>query len=149
MGAYWSASVILVVELVWTRRNLKPVPAYWAIQRIRNCSTTINDSARSCGLPNSESRSSNAKWRSCYASSRNCAVKVIDPTIAATNHRAEQAIRPAVVNRKVWGGNRTWLGAQAQGILMSVIRTCGQRAIDPFAFLIDVLCSRQPQLVPA
>jgi hypothetical protein len=32
---------------------------------------------------------------------------LIDPTIAATNHRAEQAIRPAVVNRKVWGGNRT------------------------------------------
>jgi transposase len=74
---------------------------------------------------------------------------LIDPTIAATNHRAEQAIRPAVVNRKVWGGNRTWLGAQAQGILMSVIRTCGQRSVDPFAFLIDVLCSPQPQLIPA
>ena len=52
---------------------------------------------------------------------------LIDPTIAATNYRAEQAIRPAVVNRKVWGGNRTWPGAQAQGILMSVIRTCEQR----------------------
>ena len=74
---------------------------------------------------------------------------LIDPTIAATNHWAEQAIRPAVVNRKVWGGNRTWLGAQAQGILMSVIRTCGQRAIDPFAFLIDVLCSPQPQIILA
>jgi transposase len=74
---------------------------------------------------------------------------LIDPTIAATNHWAEQAIRPAVVNRKVWGGNRTWLGAQAQGILMSVIRTCGQRSVDPFAFLIDVLCSPHPQLIPA
>jgi len=74
---------------------------------------------------------------------------LIDPMIAATNYRAEQAIRPAVVNRKVWGGNRTWLGAAAQGILMSVIRTCGQRAIDPFTFLIDVLCRPQPQLIPA
>jgi hypothetical protein len=74
---------------------------------------------------------------------------LIDPTIQATNHWAEQAIRPAVVNRKVWGGNRTWLGAQAQGILMSVIRTCGQRAIDPFAFLINVLCRPQPQLILA
>jgi hypothetical protein len=27
---------------------------------------------------------------------------LIDPTIVATNYRAEQAIRPAVVNRKVW-----------------------------------------------
>jgi len=36
---------------------------------------------------------------------------------------AEQAIRPAVVNRKVWGSSRTQRGAQAQGILMSVLRT--------------------------
>ena len=36
---------------------------------------------------------------------------LIDPTIDATNYRGEQAIRPAVVNRKVWGGNRTWHGA--------------------------------------
>ena len=74
---------------------------------------------------------------------------LIDPTIEATNHWAEQAIRPAVVNRKVWGGNRTWHGAQAQSILMSVIRTCGQRAVEPFAFLLQVLCRPQPQLIPA
>ena len=74
---------------------------------------------------------------------------LIDPTIQATNHWAEQAIRPAVVNRKVWGGNRTWLGAQAQGILMSVIRTCAQRACDPFNFLINVLSQPQPQLITA
>jgi transposase len=43
--------------------------------------------------------------------------------IDATNHKAEQAIRPAVVNRKVWGGNRTQAGAAAQAILMSVIFT--------------------------
>jgi transposase len=30
----------------------------------------------------------------------------------ATNWRGEQAIRPAVVNHQVWGGNRTWTGAQ-------------------------------------
>jgi len=33
----------------------------------------------------------------------------------ATNWRAEPAIRPAVVNRKVWGGNRTRRGADTQG----------------------------------
>jgi transposase len=48
------------------------------------------------------------------------------PWVDATNWRAEQAIRPAVVNRKVWGGNRTWKGAQAQGVLSSVLRTCWQ-----------------------
>ena len=32
---------------------------------------------------------------------------LINPKVDATNYRGEQAIRPAVVNRKVWGGNRT------------------------------------------
>ena len=31
---------------------------------------------------------------------------VIDPTIPATNHEAEQGLRGPIVNRKVWGGNR-------------------------------------------
>jgi transposase len=49
---------------------------------------------------------------------------VFDPRVEATNWKAEQAVRPAVVNRKVWGGNRTKIGAKAQGILMSVFETC-------------------------
>ncbi|MFZ0713866.1 IS66 family transposase, partial [Mycobacterium sp.] len=62
---------------------------------------------------------------------------LIDPTIDSTNYRAEQALRPAVVNRKVWGGNRTWAGAQAQAILMSVLRTCAQRLAPGFDFLVN------------
>ena len=57
------------------------------------------------------------------------------PGIEATNHLAEQAMRPAVVNRKVWGGNRTWAGAHAQEILLSVLRTCVQRGRDSVDFL--------------
>jgi transposase len=53
---------------------------------------------------------------------------VFDPRIEPTNWKAEQAIRPAVVNRKVWGGNRTDAGAGAQGVLMSVLETCRRRA---------------------
>jgi transposase len=74
---------------------------------------------------------------------------LIDPTIDATNYRGEQAIRPAVVNRKVWGGNRTWRGARWQGILSSVICTCEQRARHSFDFLIDALCRPTTQLLPA
>ena len=48
---------------------------------------------------------------------------VFDPRVEPTNWMAEQAIRPAVVNRKVWGGNRTAAGAKAQGVLMSVFET--------------------------
>ena len=36
------------------------------------------------------------------------------PRIDATNWRAEQALRPFVVVRKVWGGNRTEHGASQQ-----------------------------------
>jgi hypothetical protein len=45
------------------------------------------------------------------------------PDVEATNFRAEQAIRPAVINRKTSGGNRTDRGANAQAILMSILRT--------------------------
>ena len=60
------------------------------------------------------------------------------PGIAATNWRAEQAIRPAVVNRKNWGGNCTDHGAQVQQTLMSVIRTARQQQVCPIALLADL-----------
>ncbi len=46
------------------------------------------------------------------------------PEVGPTNWEGEQAIRPAVVNRKVWGGNRTWAGARAQEVVLSVLQTC-------------------------
>ncbi len=66
----------------------------------------------------------------------------------ATNWRAEQTIRPAVVNRKVWGGNRTENGAQAQSVLMSIIRTCTPRLADHLLFLRRQLTSRTPLTLP-
>jgi Transposase IS66 family len=57
------------------------------------------------------------------------------PGVEATNWQAEQAIRPAVVNRKVWGGNRTWRGAATQGTIMSVLRTAAQQALDEIDWL--------------
>jgi transposase len=53
--------------------------------------------------------------------------------IDATNYRAEQALKMPIVNRKVWGGNRTEDGAAAQGILASVLKTLvlsGRQAVD-------------------
>jgi len=63
------------------------------------------------------------------------------PGTDATNWRGEQAIRPAVVNRKVWGGNRTWSGAVAQQNIASVIQTCTQRSADAFNFIRQSLCA--------
>lgn len=75
------------------------------------------------------------------------------PGIDATNFRAEQAIRPAVVNRKVWGGNRTWPGARAQTVLTSVAATCrqqGRSAVETIAArLRGETVSLMPVLAPA
>src|SRR5437763_994184 len=43
--------------------------------------------------------------------------------VDATNWRAEHALRPAMVNRKVRGGSRTWAGACAEAVLMSFLPT--------------------------
>ncbi len=64
-----------------------------------------------------------------------------EPGVPATNRRAEQAIRPAVVNRKTWGGNRTWAGAHVQAALMTVLRTGRQRQLDGGALLTAALCA--------
>ena len=61
------------------------------------------------------------------------------PGLDATNWRAEQAMRFGVILRKVWGGNRTWKGARAQAVLMSLWRTCWQRGHQALDFLSQLL----------
>jgi transposase len=68
------------------------------------------------------------------------------PGLDATNWRAEQAMRPAAVNRKVWGGNRTPDGAENQGVLMTVLATLRQQHCDSIGCLADMLCGRQIRL---
>ena len=70
------------------------------------------------------------------------------PGIDATNYRAEQAIRPAVVNRKVWGGSRTQAGATAQSILMSILATAGKRGIKAIDHIAQSLKSALATLPP-
>lgn len=67
-----------------------------------------------------------------------------EPGVQATNWRAEQALRPAIVNRKSWGGNRSWQGARTQQITMSVIRTARQQNIDPLELMVSAQHSREP-----
>ncbi|MPZ15931.1 MAG: transposase, partial [Chloroflexi bacterium] len=66
------------------------------------------------------------------------------PGVQATNWRAEQAIRPAVVIRKVWGGHRTWAGARVGQRLMTLIGTCRQRGLDPLAEMVVLQRSPGP-----
>ena len=60
------------------------------------------------------------------------------PGVQATNWRAEQAIRPLVVNRKNWGGNLTRRGADTTMILGSVLRTARQQHHNPLAVLTAI-----------
>ena len=70
-----------------------------------------------------------------------------DPSVDATNWRAEQAIRPAVVTRKVCGGNRTRHGADTQQVLASVVRTAHQRQLDLTPLIATMLRAAHP-IVP-
>lgn len=66
------------------------------------------------------------------------------PGIDATNNAAERALRPAVVARKTWGGNRTENGAQTQQILISVLTTCHQQGKDSFDRITKLFFSPTP-----
>ncbi len=69
--------------------------------------------------------------------------------IDATNWRAEHAIRPAVVARKVCGGNRSERGAHTHAVLASVLRTLQQRQLDAGDILSKLLRSPEPIIVLA
>jgi transposase len=71
-----------------------------------------------------------------------------DPDIEATNWKAEQALRPAVVNRKVWGGNRTPAGAQAHAVLLSVLETCRRQTHAVLEYVSQTLRSVGNLLLP-
>jgi hypothetical protein len=68
------------------------------------------------------------------------------PDVEATNWRAEQAIRPAVVNRKSWGGNRSWARARTQQVAMSVIRTARQQRVYPLELMAAAQHEAEPRV---
>jgi transposase len=69
------------------------------------------------------------------------------PGLDATNNTAERAIRPAVVARKTWGGNRTQKGARTQEVLASVLRTFWQQRKDSFTGLVGLLRSPRQRIL--
>lgn len=62
------------------------------------------------------------------------------PGVEATNNRAERALRPAVIARKLSCGNKTQRGKQTWEILASLAATCTQRGQN----LVELL---RPQLL--
>jgi transposase len=69
--------------------------------------------------------------------------------VEGTNWPAEQAIRPAVISRKISGCNRSWRGAHAHEVLVSVLRTAWHRNVQGLEYLVQVLRARSKKLVLA
>jgi len=66
--------------------------------------------------------------------------------VEATNNRAERAIRPAVITRKISGGHRSLEGAQAIAAVTSVLRTCALQARDFVATGLEIVRRRHLQI---
>ena len=69
------------------------------------------------------------------------------PGVEATNNRAERALRPAVMARKLWGGNRTATGARTQQILASILATCRQQGKDAFGRIVGLLRAPRAEIL--
>ncbi len=48
---------------------------------------------------------------------------VTDSRVEGTNNRAERALRPSVVARKISGGSRSWRGARTMATLTTIVQT--------------------------
>jgi transposase len=60
---------------------------------------------------------------------------VTHPGVEFHNNRAERALRPIVVNRKVSFGSNTERGARRYCIIHTIVETCKLQGIDPIEFI--------------
>jgi hypothetical protein len=67
-----------------------------------------------------------------------------DPSIEPTNNRAERALRPAVIARKVSHCSRNERGANAFSAFLSVIRTAAKAGASAVETLLDLITRSSP-----
>jgi hypothetical protein len=70
-----------------------------------------------------------------------------DPAVDATSWRAEHAVRPTTVTRKVCGGNRTDRGTETQGRTMTLFGTATQQGVDAVEFPVHLARASDPTTV--
>lgn len=70
--------------------------------------------------------------------------------VEATNNRAERALRPAVIVRKIGGCNETDVGARTHAVLASILVTLKQQEREAMEYLTAVLTApgKPPKLLP-
>jgi transposase len=81
------------------------------------------------------SQTGDRKFRTRMINARPHLFGCLHHAVDATNNKAERAIRPAVVSRKISCGNQTDRGARTTEILLSLITTAHQQARDFLAHL--------------
>ena len=76
-----------------------------------------------------------------YAQAREGALRVYltDPTVAIDTNHLERALLPIPMGRKAWLFCWTEVGAEAVGIIQSLVSTCRLHGINPYVYLVDVL----------
>ena len=76
-----------------------------------------------------------------YALERRAALEVFlsDPEVALDTNHLERGIRPIAMGKRSWLFCSSEVGAEAVGIIQSLIGTCRLHGIDPYTYLIDVL----------
>ena len=64
---------------------------------------------------------------------------ISNPEIEPTNNRAEQDVRPAVIDRKVSQGTRGQQGREYKERLWTILTTCARRGVSAFHYIRDAL----------
>jgi transposase len=75
-------------------------------------------------------------------------VFLYEEKVEGTNNRAERAIRPAVCQRKMNGGHRSWLGAHTYSVLMTILQTCRLQGLDFIQTSLQILQNYYRNLTP-
>ena len=66
-------------------------------------------------------------------------VYLADPDVPIDTNHLERALRPIPLGRKNWKFCWTEVGAEAVGILQSLLSTCTLHGVNAYDYLIDVL----------
>jgi len=73
--------------------------------------------------------------------------EIPEPRVERIEFRLLFTIRPMVVTRKVWGGNRTWRDAQTQSTLVTLLQTRRQQHGAALPVLQKILCLSAPETI--
>ena len=80
-----------------------------------------------------------------YALARKASLQVFlaDPAVAIDTNHLERALRPIPKGKKNWLFAWTEIGAERVGVIQSLLITCRLQGVDPYTYLVDVMCAHQ------